>query len=229
MSRTSSISAIMVLALLMFDMPYDWWPHNHRLASGVYLELILALCKGSQNSPSLADWHSPGLTIWNRPGLKPPWPDKSATAIVWWQQMQAVKGTDIAIKWMWVINQPIDRSNNHSTNQLINQPTNQSTTQVSCLKDLPKESTNSNCKFWECIRQIVSRLLSALACGCSSVSCNAYLVISNAKTLINDNDLMSWPMSRTSSLSVITVFALLIGDMHYEWWPDNHVLASEVY
>ncbi len=30
-----------------------------------------------------------------------------------------------------------------------------------------------------------------LACGCSAVSRNAYSVISNAKTLVNDNDMMS--------------------------------------
>jgi len=68
-----------------------------------------------------------------------------------------------------------------------------------------------------------------LACGCSAVSRNAYSVIRNAKTLVNDNDMMSWPMSRTSSLSVITVLASLIGNMHYEWWNCNHVLASKRY
>lgn len=68
-----------------------------------------------------------------------------------------------------------------------------------------------------------------LECGCSAVSRNAYSVIRNAKTLVNDNDMMSWPMSRTSSWSVITVLASLIGNMHYEWWNCNHVLASKRY
>ena len=36
-------------------------------------------------------------------------------------------------------------------------------------------------------------------------------------------------MSHTSSNFVITVLALLMADMDYDWLPYNHVLASGVY
>ena len=36
-------------------------------------------------------------------------------------------------------------------------------------------------------------------------------------------------MSHTSSISLITVVALLMAGVHYDWLLYNHVLASEMY